>query len=287
MSDLRERIDAVLADAADAIDRGDDETLAAVAAAADGLVEGNDSSALLAAVGLADAGDEDASIPDALATGDSDRVLELERLLKLSRFAGEDGEDHRADLLDLFDAGGGEGSGDPDESDDGNADGGDGSEDDGSMRESVQSAAEAVSDAVTDSDEDGESAADGVDVSVPDVGPLDDGADESGGDGTANAETGGADTDDSGGVEAELRERLREGLSSFREGIERAQGDLDAFASSADDRVEEATDDRQSGTGRGRSGRHSTVPGRKRASLRHSTVTGRSHLSTMPDRDDD
>ncbi len=275
-TDLRDRIDAVLADAADAIEADDDETLDAVAAAASGIVEDNDSASLLAAVGLADEDDEDASIPEALAEGDSRRVFELERLLKLSRFADreedEDADGHRADLLDLFEddeneSETGDGEADPDGAED-EAPG-----DEESVAESVQSAAETVADAVVDSDDESES--DGIDVSVPDVGPLDDGEDGSDDSGD----------EDSGLVETELRDRLQGGLSSFREGIERARGDLESFAESSTE--DEGAEEPRPGSGGGRSGRLSTVPGRKRASLRHSTVTGRSHHSTVPDRDDD
>ncbi|MFC7155885.1 hypothetical protein ACFQPA_10510 [Halomarina halobia] len=115
MSDeLSDRIGEVLADAEALLGEEPSRTdeLHEVAEAASGLVDEADSVALLKAVGLTDEdGDADyASVPEALAKGDSDRVLDLERLLRLSKLdrAREDDEeadDIVDDLADLFGVG--------------------------------------------------------------------------------------------------------------------------------------------------------------------------------------
>ncbi|WP_254543020.1 hypothetical protein [Halomarina pelagica] len=109
--ELSDRIGEVLGDAEALLDEGGasrTDELHEVAETASGLVDEADSVALLKAVGLTDDdGEADyASVPEALAKGDPDRVLDLERLLRLSKLAriweDDEAEDLIEDLPDLF-----------------------------------------------------------------------------------------------------------------------------------------------------------------------------------------
>jgi len=261
--DLAERVDAVLADAEDALtgtdDGGSDEAsprLRAVATAAAGLVEEADADALLSAVGL---GGEDGydSLPTALAKGDEERVLALERLLKLSALAddweGSDATDRRAELTDLFDVDVGS---------------------DGDTTETPANEDESDADAAEDETDDGgvvSSAADEVVDAVVEEFAGDDGAD--GDDAKADDEAATTDEDtDAAEDDGSLRGRVEAAAADLRDGLDEVRGE-DADEAGDDGQADddgEADDD-----------------GDQRPTERLSTMPehGRNptHLSTMPD----
>jgi len=97
--------------------------------------------------------------------------------------------------------------------------------------------------------------------------------------------------EDEGIVESALRSQLEDAVGQFREGIERAQADLDALRAVGDDgdgegeKEEEA--DRTSDGNQGSGTRHSTIPDSDARATRHSTIPDSdaraTRHSTVPD----
>jgi hypothetical protein len=265
---IETRLDAVLADARDALETSTEEgsvtatpTLRAVASAASSLVEDADSETLLNAVDL---GGEDGydTIVAALSKGDEENVRELRQLLRLSKLADSwdepEADEHRRELAALFDVGptSDEGDGATDDSTDA-ADTADGDE-----------AAEVAEDAGGSDDDDGGVAEDIVDTVVErftDEGEADTADDAAETAEEADGEEGTADQ----AVAASLRSQIEDAADRLRSQAE----EDDTDGEETEDEADEA-DTADPASGGGARERLSTMPEHGR---------NPTHLSTMPD----
>lgn len=275
--DVEARLDAVLADARDALAEsveGEEvvatPTLRAVASAASSLVEDADSESLLNAVDL---GGEDGydTIVTALSEGDEENVRELRQLLRLSKLADSwddpEAEDHRRELATLFgideqtddeDTDDGESvdaeeAVDPDQTDDGTAD------EDGLAEDIVDTVVERFTD-------EGDDSAD-----------TDDGSSES----EADADEG---TDEKGAATASLRSQVEGAVGRLRDQVGEDDGDDEADETDTDDEDDGPSDSSSDASG-GR--RLSTMPEQGRNPTRFSTMPqggSSTRFSTMPKR---
>ncbi|MWG34681.1 hypothetical protein [Halomarina oriensis] len=254
--DVETRLDAVLADARDALEAAADDgevsatpTLRAVASAASTIVEDADSETLLDAVDL---GGEDGydTIVTALSEGDEEHVRELRQLLRLSKLADSwddpDADERRRELPALF----GLDATTDDEADETGSD-------------------EATADDESDTDDAESGVADDIVETVVERFTAEgDGADTGDDAPDADEETT-AGTDDAEGASAgtSLRSQVEDAVDRLREGVGEE-------ADEADEDDERKTDEDETTDSGGSSGRLSTIPKRGR---------NPSHLSTIPE----